>query len=56
VADYILYGLEKVKVSIADVQDRAVKRKLKKVRDLNKKNVIHNYYYYYYYANTASGY
>jgi hypothetical protein len=34
VADYILYGLEKIKVSIADVQDKAVKRKLKKVGDL----------------------
>ena len=34
VADYILYGLEKVKVSIADMQDRAIKRKLQKVSDL----------------------
>ena len=45
VADYILYGLEKVKVSIADIQDRAIKRKLQKVNDLmwfikNIKNTI----------------
>ena len=33
VADYILYGLE-VKVSIADKQDKAIKRKLQKVSDL----------------------
>ena len=34
IADYILYGLEKVKVSIADVQDKVIKRKLQKVSGL----------------------
>lgn len=34
IADYILHGLEKVKVSIADVQDKMIKRKLQKGTDL----------------------
>ena len=31
ITDYILHGLEKVKVSITDIQDEAIRRKLQKV-------------------------
>ena len=39
VVDYILFGLEKVKVGISDVEDSTIKRRLQKV---NSTIILHN--------------